>query len=510
MGRLVKRLALLSCLLLLCGTDLTLFPAVPNAATLKGISCAPISFTGPGRSTCAIEFSGAVTLAQVVNLTSTAPRVVPVPRSVVIPRSASKVSFTIRIGAIDVAKTVTLTAAANGVSKKTEVHLNAYVAKILSNPSSLAFGSIPVGRSLAKSIIISSTGTAPLTISAIDSSRAAFKISPVELPLTLTPGKKRSLTVTFAPRTAASLPALLKLTSNASTTPLTIELRGIGSPSVLSGLSCAEKTLKAGARNDICTVNLTGPATGNLQIHLESDNAAVRVPSFVTVANASSSASFAAAANWVPAAEKATITAAENRIAASIQIQLTAATASLSAQPVPIVFDDVAIGSTDSQELFLLSSGTEPITIESIVVTGAGVSVFGITPPLTLNPGAGIDAFVGFAPIAGGQMNGSITILTTASNGQPLNLPVSGAGVVYQANLSWDAPQTSDLIAGYNVFRAEAGSTTYIQVNTDLVTGTTYMDQTAVNGTFYIYYVETVDESGVSSAPSAVLPLQIP
>jgi hypothetical protein len=308
----------------------------------------------------------------------------------------------------------------------------------------------------------------------------------------------------------ALLPALLELTSNASASPLAIDLTGTGSPSVLSRLTCAESTLQAGARNDICTVDLTGPAAGNLEIYLESNNTAVKVPSLVTVANGSSSASFTAVATWVPTAQKATITAIENGIVAPIQIQLTAATASLSAQPAPIVFDDVAIGSTDSQELFLLSSGTEPITINSVVVTGAGVSVTGIAPPLTLNPGAGIDAYVDFAPIAGGQVNGSITILATASNGQPFNLPVSGTGVAYQANLSWNAPQTSDPIAGYNIFRAEAGSSSYAQVNSDLVAATTYMDQSVVNGTFYVYYVETVDQSGVSSTPSATFPLQIP
>ena len=509
MGRSVKRFALLSCLSLFCGTDRMLLPAVPHAATLTRISCAPMSFTGLGKSTCTIEFSGAVSVAQVVSVTSTAPLKVPAPRSIVVPRSATKTSFTIRIGAVDEARSVTLTAMANGISEKTEIYLNAYAARILSNPPSLTFGSIPVGRSIAKSIVLTSTGTAPLTIRAIDSSRAAFKASGVELPLTLDPGKKRILTVTFAPRTVASLPALLKVTSNASTTPLTIGLRGAGSPSVLSSLTCAEKTLKAGARNDICTVGLTGPANGNLQIHLESNSAAVRVPSLVTVANRSSGAAFSAAATWVSTAQKATITATEDRIAVPIQIQLTAASASLS-QPAPIAFDDVAIGSTDSQELFLLSSGSEPITINSVTVTGAGVSVTGITPPLILNPGAWIAAYVDFAPIAGGQVNGSITILTTASNGKPLNVPVSGAGTVYQANLMWSAPKTSDPIAGYNIFRAEAGSTSYVQVNADLVTSLTYMDQTVVNGTFYIYYIETVDESGVSSTPSAAYPLQIP
>jgi fibronectin type 3 domain-containing protein len=50
----------------------------------------------------------------------------------------------------------------------------------------------------------------------------------------------------------------------------------------------------------------------------------------------------------------------------------------------------------------------------------------------------------------------------------------------------------------------------YTVVNTGLVTGTTYEDQTVANGTFYIYYVESVDTKGVSSAPSPALAQQIP
>ncbi len=507
----VYRFVLLSCSYLVCGTSPGLSSAVvPATVELQSFSCSPASFTGIGKSTCTIEFSGKLTAAQIVYFTSTAPVKAPVPKSDVVPKNATRASFTIKIGAIDVTKTVTLTATANGVSKTAKIRLIAYVAKIESNPTSLAFGPVTVGKSLAKSIVISSVGTAPLKITAIDSSRAVFKASAVGLPLTLLPGKKHSLVITFAPKTAAPLTASLKLTSNASTTPLLIDLRGTGTPSVLSSLSCSESTLRAGAQTDACTVKLTGPASGNLSIKLESSNVAVNVPSSVTILNGSSFATFNASVTWVSTAQRATITASEDGIAALFNIQLTAATASLSAQISSISFGDVPVDGTDTQSFSMLSSGTEPITINSIAVTGTGLTVTGIAPPLTLNPGGTISALVVFAPMSGGDVTGSITINTTASSGQPLQLRVTGTGVLYEVNLSWNAPVTSDAIAGYNIYRAETGSSAYTAVNSALVSGTTYMDKTVVNGTFYIYYVETVDTSGVSSAPSVTLTEQVP
>jgi len=509
MWRMVNHFVLLSVFFpLYASSPKSSYAAVPAAAILKNFSCLPSTFTGLGKSSCTIEFTGTVAAPQTVYLTSTAPVTVPVPKSIVVPKAAAKASFTIKIGASHVARVATLTATANRTTKTATVRLNAYVAKIEPNPSKLTFGAVIVGKSLAKVIVISSIGTAPLKITAIASSRAVFKVSPVPLPLTLAPGKKRELTVTFAPKAAVALTAFVRLTSNASTTPLTIDVKGTGTPSVLSGLSCDRSALRAGAQTDACAVTLTGPATGNLSIHLASNNPAVRVPSSVNVSNGSSFASFIASATWVSTAQTATITASQDRITASFKIQLTQASASLSAQGV--AFGNVSVDSTDTQSVSLLSSGTGPITISAIATSGTGFTVSGVTPPLTLDPGDAINALVAFSPMSGGAATGSITVNTNASNGRPLSLALTGTGVLYQVDLSWNAPGTNDPIAGYNVYRSEEGSPSYIIVNDDLVTGTIFVDQTVVNGTFYTYFVEAVDESGASSGPSGAFAIQIP
>ena len=81
----------------------------------------------------------------------------------------------------------------------------------------------------------------------------------------------------------------------------------------------------------------------------------------------------------------------------------------------------------------------------------------------------------------------------------------------YQVDLSWDAPTSSpDPVAGYNVYRAPSGSTTYQQLNTAVVTQTTYVDDNVQNGLTYDYIVESVDASGVTSSPSNMAAVPIP
>ena len=80
----------------------------------------------------------------------------------------------------------------------------------------------------------------------------------------------------------------------------------------------------------------------------------------------------------------------------------------------------------------------------------------------------------------------------------------------WEVNLGWDAPASSpDPVAGYDVFRAPSGTTSFAEVNTSLLTATTYSDLTPQNGT-YEYYVDSVDASGNLSAPSNTATVSIP
>jgi hypothetical protein len=60
-------------------------------------------------------------------------------------------------------------------------------------------------------------------------------------------------------------------------------------------------------------------------------------------------------------------------------------------------------------------------------------------------------------------------------------------------------------VAGYNLYRATSTDGTYEQVNTSLITDTTYTDTTGETGTTYYYRVRSVDSEGDQSVTTPTL-----
>jgi fibronectin type 3 domain-containing protein len=142
----------------------------------------------------------------------------------------------------------------------------------------------------------------------------------------------------------------------------------------------------------------------------------------------------------------------------------------------------------------------------------------GVSFPLTLNEGQTATLTVSFDPSTTTPVTGTIT-LTSNSSTNPSVISLSGTGQTggagsYQVNLTWDAPTDSSdpAIVGYYIFRALAGSTTYQQLNPtgEFDTQTSYSDTSVASGTTYDYYVESVDSSGVESAPSGIASVTVP
>jgi hypothetical protein len=176
-------------------------------------------------------------------------------------------------------------------------------------------------------------------------------------------------------------------------------------------------------------------------------------------------------------------------------------------------FGSVTIGSPATQTVTLTSSGTAALTISSASATGTGFSMTGPALPVTLNPGQTAALDVEFNPTATGTDSGLLTISSNSSTGATTVVSLSGTALAaaYQVNLAWNAPQNPPVaIAGYNVYRATGSSTTYQMVNPSLDSATSFSDTSVQAGMAYTYYVESVDSSGVSSAPSTSYAVTIP
>ena len=96
------------------------------------------------------------------------------------------------------------------------------------NPSSLAFGSVQVGSNSSKSETLTNTGGSSVTITQASSSVAAFSISGLSLPVTLTANQSVTFTATFAPTSAGAASGNLSVASSASNSTLNIALSGTG------------------------------------------------------------------------------------------------------------------------------------------------------------------------------------------------------------------------------------------------------------------------------------------
>jgi hypothetical protein len=221
----------------------------------------------------------------------------------------------------------------------------------------------------------------------------------------------------------------------------------------------------------------------------------------------------------VSTAQTVTLTANAGSVAETFALQLGAATPTpeptptLSVNATTIAFGDVDLNSPATQSLTLSSTGTAAVTVSAITLTGTGFTVSGATFSLTLSPNQTATLNVEFDPTAAGAVTGSLTISSNSSTNPRDVISLSGTGVstAYQVNLSWDAPATSsDPVAGYNVYRAASGGTSYQQLNTSIVTQTAYTDTTVQDGPTYDYVVKSVDAEGNTSVPSNMAAVTIP
>jgi fibronectin type 3 domain-containing protein len=105
-----------------------------------------------------------------------------------------------------------------------------------------------------------------------------------------------------------------------------------------------------------------------------------------------------------------------------------------------------------------------------------------------------------------GSGTSNFTVRVTDANGQSatraLSITISPAGgsVILSVALQWDA-STSPVI-GYNVYRSSNSGGAYTKLNSTLLGGTSYTDNTVGAGQTYYYVVRSVDSTNMESVPS--------
>jgi Abnormal spindle-like microcephaly-assoc'd, ASPM-SPD-2-Hydin/Protein of unknown function (DUF1573) len=296
------------------------------------------------------------------------------------------------------------------------------------------FGSVVAGQTVKKSITLKSTGTTPVTISSMSVAGSLFAASGVTPPATLNPGQTATLTLSFTSPHVSTFTGVLTIASNSSTGNITVNMSGSGI-SGMSAISCANSAI-SGAGTDACTVSLGSPApAGGQVVNLTSNNAAVTVPTSVTVPANATSATFTATIKAVTTAQTAALTATSNGASTAFSLKLNPSTSTLTVSSTSVSFGNVTVGLTAKQTITLSDTGTAPVTISSLTVSGSSFTTTGMTAPTTLKPGQSATLTLQFNAGQASTFTGTLTI---ASNASPSKIVVnmSGTGAASLSALS--------------------------------------------------------------------------
>ncbi|HJT71395.1 MAG TPA: choice-of-anchor D domain-containing protein [Terriglobales bacterium] len=313
------------------------------------------------------------------------------------------------------------------------------------NPSSVAFGTVPVGGNTSQSVTFSNTGSSTLTISQASFSSSSFSLSGVRFPMAVSAGQSIPVQIQFAPQQAGDTAATLSLTSDATNSSTSVALKGTGAQPILSispgtlafgtvsvGSNAIQNVTLTNAGNSSLTVtavNLSGPASLSMSAPAMpvklAGNQSVSFPvQFAPTAAGSvtGSLSFSSNAPGSPATLGLSGTGALS-------------SATLDANPASIGFGNVPLGSQDSQTITLQNAGTSNVSVSNINVTGSEFTLGGMSLPLTLQGGQSASFTATFKPATAGTASGAVVVTSTATDAS-LSIALSGTGTAPQLAVS--------------------------------------------------------------------------
>ncbi len=197
-------------------------------------------------------------------------------------------------------------------------------------------------------------------------------------------------------------------------------------------------------------------------------------------------------------------------VTSSAAILTVKAAGQLTANPASLSYGDITVGSNTMLPVTLTNTGGTSVSISNVTLSGAGVSVAGISSGLIIAAGNSTVLNVTYTPSASGTLNGSVTIASNATN-PTATISLAGAAVqpVSHSVTLGLAPNSSN-VAGYNVYRSSTSNGPYTKLNSPLVTSTTYTDTTVVASQTYFYVGTSVDSSGNETAYSSQVSATIP
>ena len=203
-------------------------PPTAAPAALDGLTCASASITGAGTDSCTVTLTAAAATGGLkVDLASSSAAVT-APAWVTVAAGATSVGFKATISAVTKAESATLTATADGVTKSDTIQLGAATPGLTLQSLSVSFGDVTLEAPATQTVLLTSSGTAALTISAATVSGVGFSLVGPGFPVTLQPGQQTLLEIQFDPTATGATAGKVTLTTNTTAGTATITLSGTG------------------------------------------------------------------------------------------------------------------------------------------------------------------------------------------------------------------------------------------------------------------------------------------
>jgi len=323
--------------------------------------------------------------------------------------------------------------------------------KLVASPTTVSFGNVRVGQSQAQTATLTNPGGSSVTISQASSSSAAFTLSGLTLPLTLSAGQSTTFTLTFAPKSAGlvtgnvSVKGAASLTMNAvqgqsaepqsAPTSAVVTVSGDGTTPGQIAIAPASVTFGNVAvgttQSQTATLTNSGSASATISQATASGSglslSGLTLP--LTLTPGQSAAFRVSFAPMSAGAVTGSIALASSAANSNLTIAVTGAgvnPGSLTAAPASLSFGSVQVGSSQNQAASITNSGGTSLTVTQATTTGTGFRLSGLTLPLTLSPGQSAGLTVTFAPQSSGNASGRIAF---ASSAGALNVSLAGSGL---------------------------------------------------------------------------------
>jgi hypothetical protein len=309
---------------------------------------------------------------------------------------------------------------------------------LISNPSSLSFGSVQVGHGQTLSETLTNSGSASVTVSQANVSGSGLTITGLNLPLTLAAGQSTAFSVSFNPNSGGSVSGVLTIASDAADSGLTVAIAANGVTA--GGLTSAPASLSFGSvqTGNPKTIAETLTNSGGSSISITQANltgAGFTLSGLTLPITLSAGQSKTFNVTFTPQAGGSTngsLSIASNASNPTLGIPLVATSATpgvLSTSDSSLTFGSVPVAGSATQSETLTNTGASSVTVTQATVSGTGFRITGLSLPMTLSPGQSFTFGAVFTPTSGGSKTGSISVLSDASD-STLTISLAGTAAV--------------------------------------------------------------------------------